>query len=448
MPWPTRRCTNGRRGTDWTVGAASHACRRVPAHRRQLVSAHTTIHAMALAFLAATTLFALVASAQPAPERDPSMPRPRSLREPGSGVGEGWIGPGALPPFSPPLPKKFPRTYDVQWFEQPVDHFNLLQPVDPKTRQRKTFMQRLLVHNQSYGGPGSPVIFYTGAEGSGVDAIWDHSGWIVEQLAANLSALVVMAEHRFFGASVPFGNSSCELSPRFNASCESSFWPNASHLGVLSEEQSLQDFAMVVHNLRTELEGGWESPFITLGGSLAGEISTWFRIRYPHLVDMALAASAPILGYPGLSDEYGWNRVVTETFRSVCAAEGVPDAVAFIRSGFSELATLTPAQLSSHFKTCTPAKKPCDYEVLTSLVANFVGPAAESAYPPSRSPVVSACKSMVGAASPLQAWTQLLAPAPNETCLNVTWKSCAHLTGTRPATPQSFSDSKLRHLGV
>ena len=403
-------------------------------------------HMVLWSFLAATTL--LLASAQAALPRDPSMPRPRSLREPGSGFGEGWIGPGALPPFSPPLPKQFPRTYDVQWFEQPVDHFNLLQPVDPKTRQRKTFMQRLLVHNQSYGGPGSPVIFYTGAEGSGVDAIWDHSGWIVEQLAANLSALVVMAEHRFFGASVPFGNSSCELSPQFNASCESSFWPNASHLGVLSEEQSLQDFAMVVHHLRTELDGGWESPFITLGGSLAGEISTWFRIRYPHLVDMALAASAPILGYPGLSDEYGWNRVVTETFRSVCAAEGVPDAVAFIRSGFSELATLTPAQLSSQFKTCTPAKKPCDYEVLTEMVANFVGPASESAYPPSRSPVVSACKTMVGATNSLQAWRQLLAPAPNETCLNVTWKSCAHRTGTRPASPQSASGSQPRHIDV
>ena len=369
-----------------------------------------------LAPLAAAAL-AAAASGQPAPRR------PRSLREPGS-LGAGWIGPEKLPPFSPPLPAQFPRTYDVQWFEQPVDHFNLLQTVDPKSRKRKTFKQRLLVHNASYGGAGAPVLFYTGAEGSGVDAIWDHSGWIVEQLAANLSAMVVFAEHRFFGDSMPFGNASCELSPHFNASCESSFWPNASHLGVLSEEQSLQDFAMVVHHLRTELDRGWESPFITLGGSLAGEISTWFRIRYPHLVDMALAASAPIMGYPGLTDEYGWNRVVTETFSSVCATKGVHDVVDFIRSGFVELPRLTLAELSSHFKTCTPAKKPCDWQVLTEMVADFVGPAAESAYPPSRSPVVSACKTMVGATTALQAWQQLLAPGANQTCLNVTWKSC------------------------
>ena len=144
--------------------------------------------------------------------------------------------------------------------------------------------------------------------------------------------------------------------------------------------------------------------------------------RAAATVDVALAASAPILGYPGLSDEFGWNRVVTETFRSVCAAEGVPDAVELLRSGFSELATLSTAELSAQFKTCTPAKRPCDYQVLTEMVANFVGPAAESAYPPSRSPVVSACKTMVGAKTTLQAWTQLLAPGANETCLNVTWK--------------------------
>ena len=100
------------------------------------------------------------------------LPRPPSLHQPGSGLERsGWDGPTPLPPFAPPQPAQFPRTYDVRWFDQPVDHFNLLQPVDPQTKQRKTFKQRLLTYNKSYGGPGSPVIFYTGAEGSGVDAI-------------------------------------------------------------------------------------------------------------------------------------------------------------------------------------------------------------------------------------------------------------------------------------
>ena len=51
--------------------------------------------------------------------------------------------------------------------------------------------------------------------------------------------------HRFFGESQPWGGAACELSPKFNESCESSFWPNATRLGLLSEEQALEDFAMV-----------------------------------------------------------------------------------------------------------------------------------------------------------------------------------------------------------
>jgi hypothetical protein len=55
----------------------------------------------------------------------------------------------------------------------------------------------------------------------------------------------VRGRHRFFGESQPWGGAACELSPKFNESCESSFWPNATRLGLLSEEQALEDFAMV-----------------------------------------------------------------------------------------------------------------------------------------------------------------------------------------------------------
>ena len=87
--------------------------------------------------------------------------RPACLRQPWQ-QRDGSGGGGRLPPFSPALPAQYPRTFDVQNFTQPVDHFNLLQPVDPTTRHRRTFTQRLLFHNDSWGGPGHPVIFYTG----------------------------------------------------------------------------------------------------------------------------------------------------------------------------------------------------------------------------------------------------------------------------------------------
>ena len=51
------------------------------------------------------------------------------------------------------------------------------------------------------------------------------------------------------------------------------------------------------------------------GGSLAGELTTWMRVRFPFLVDMGIAASAPVLGYPGLADQYSWYRSTTDTVR-------------------------------------------------------------------------------------------------------------------------------------
>ena len=53
---------------------------------------------------------------------------------------------------------------------------------------------------------------------------------------------------------------------------------------------------------------------------------------------MGIAASAPLLGYPGLTDPAGWNRVVTEAFRSVCGPDVTgtsgDNIVEWIREGF------------------------------------------------------------------------------------------------------------------
>ena len=326
------------------------------------------------------------------------------------------------PPYGPQPPPPFSAKYDTRWFTQRRDHFNYFAPTDSVTNETATFQQRYLYYDKHWAGPPAPIIFVTCVEAGPAPYYFGEYGWVIDTLGAELGALLVFAEHRGFGLTYP--------QPKEPGGDLSGWKPDAAHVGVLTEEQVLADYTALAGALRSNLSA-WESPLVAIGGSLAGEMATWWRSRYPHMVDMALAASAPIFGFTGaasngapLCDQFAWQRVVTEAFRAV----GGDACVEAFRAGYWQTAALSPAAVSAAFNSCTPATLPCHAAQVASQALYWTGTAAELAsYPPgvNRSALEWACGAVAGAASGLAAYQALMAPLLPGQCLNISWaESC------------------------
>ncbi|GMF11284.1 unnamed protein product [Phytophthora lilii] len=171
---------------------------------------------------------------------------------------------------------------DERFFTQTLDHFDVGAP---------TYQQRYFVCDGHFR-PGGVMFFYVGNEAD-VELYLNHTGLMWEN-AAEFGAMLVFAEHRYFGKSVPFGKDVTK------------------HTQYLSTEQALADYAVLITYLKEELKR--DIPVIGFGGSYGGMLGSWFRMKYPHIIDGVIAASAPILSYFGdevSHDLGGYSQVTT-----------------------------------------------------------------------------------------------------------------------------------------
>lgn len=184
--------------------------------------------------------------------------------------------------------------YQIKSFDVLLDHFSFVQ--------NKTFALRYLINATFAANEESPILFYTGNEGD-IELFAQNTGFMWKA-AADMSAIVVFAEHRYYGKSMPFGDES---------------YKDPEHLGYLSSEQALADYA----ELLTFLNPNTRRHVIAFGGSYGGMLAAWFRIKYPHLVTGALASSAPVLQFPDVVPCDIFNRILTSVYNS--ALEGVKE---------------------------------------------------------------------------------------------------------------------------
>jgi len=222
-------------------------------------------------------------------------------------------------------------SYKTYWYPQTLDHFNFIS-------SDRQFAQRYLINDDHYTA-GGPVFFYTGNEG---DIAWfcNNTGFMWD-IAEEFNAMLIFAEHRYYGESLPFGKDS---------------YKDALHLGYLTSEQALADYATLIDHIKKTIPGTMKSPFVAFGGSYGGMLAAWFRMKYPGSVQGAIAASAPILAFPDMNDCELFYRITTNDFKKGGGSDVCPNMIrktwnTILDIGNTEVGRI---QLGKMFKLCKP----------------------------------------------------------------------------------------------
>ncbi|GMS93611.1 hypothetical protein PENTCL1PPCAC_15786, partial [Pristionchus entomophagus] len=112
--------------------------------------------------------------------------------------------------------------------------------------------------------------------------------------AAQLKADLYSLEHRFYGGSHPTEDTSVE------------------NLKYLSSRQAIEDIAEFIRHINAQ-KGG-DQKWIVVGGSYAGALSAWSRLKHPELISGSIASSGPVLAQ---LDFYGYLQTVDKDFKKI-----------------------------------------------------------------------------------------------------------------------------------
>ena len=245
----------------------------------------------------------------------------------------------------------------LEWHTQTLDHFAY-----SSATYDKTFKQRVFVCGEDKWNPGQPIFFYCGNEAN-VELYVRHTGLMWENQEA-FNAVLVFAEHRYYGESLPFGNQSLK----------------GTNIAWMNHEQALGDYAEVLRWFK-ETRKAETSKAVAFGGSYGGMLASWMRMKYPTSIVGSIAASAPIYGFPG-SGLGSWNEVgpdFGQGFWEVVTRDATPAAGArlncdsAVRQAFAAVfekakTTAGRAQLQKIFHTCTAPDSAHQVEALAFLL--------------------------------------------------------------------------------
>ena len=132
-------------------------------------------------------------------------------------------------------------------------------------------------------------------------------------LAQRHNALFVAVEHRYYGLSLP--------TPDFSTD----------NMRFLSSRQALEDLAQIRNYVAGKYHLTNDNLWIAQAGSYPGMLTSWFRLKYPHLVHAAIADSAPVQAQ---ADFHQFYDVVAESMAAEIVG-GSQDCADIIEEGFA-----------------------------------------------------------------------------------------------------------------
>jgi len=234
-------------------------------------------------------------------------------------------------------------TYTELWFQEDLDHIN---------RDPGSIDIRALRLNSPYSLPSGPLIVYLGGE-TPIEWAFNGLGFLTTNLSQYWNCTVYFLEHRYYGESLP----------------KPFTW------NYLSTEQVLYDYADIIMQLRPSND----TPVVVTGASYAGMLAAWMRMKYPHVVDGAIASSAPV--FMGLDNGSGYFANVTGVLNYYGCSSYVQQAFYYL-SILSNQTEYWP-QLSSLFHSCSVFKSTSDIEFLNQWLLGGFANVVQFNYPPS-----------------------------------------------------------------
>ncbi|GAB4814329.1 hypothetical protein N2152v2_001375 [Parachlorella kessleri] len=211
---------------------------------------------------------------------------------------------------------------DTLWVDQPVDQYN---------QQGSGFwQQRVHVCTGFWGkGPNEPLFFYAGDEG----AVEKPFPTMFSDWAQQDGGLLVYAEHRYYGESMPQGASSL----------------TAAGIQWLAAEQAIADYVGALRYVRQAsvaqlYQVPSSAPAVAYGGSYGGMLAAYLRLFYPDDFDVSVAMSAPV---KYLVPTNTFKRGIYDSFEVLTQAvqdAGGSDCSEAISLGFQTLADLADSQ--------------------------------------------------------------------------------------------------------